>query len=81
MHLSLRIPQFRHVSNVNVGLFCQQAGLTLDETLLAAGSYARLLSSNAKPAEPHGLDPENTQFTTIGFNIGRSGMFSTSAPP
>jgi hypothetical protein len=26
-------PQFRDVSNVNVGLFAQQPGLTLDETL------------------------------------------------
>ena len=27
------LPQFVHVSNFNVGLFCQQAGLSLDDTL------------------------------------------------
>jgi hypothetical protein len=44
-----QLRQFRDVSNVNVGLFCEQAGLTLDETLSFAGFYARNFSSNAMP--------------------------------
>jgi hypothetical protein len=36
---------------------------------------------NTNPAEPHGLDTENTDFTTIRFNIGRSGMFDNPATP
>ncbi len=76
-----QLPQFRNVSNVNVGLFCQQAGLTLDETLSAGGLYARALSSNARPHEPHGLDPRNIQFTTTGFKLGQSGMFDGPAVP
>lgn len=33
-------PQFRNVSNVNVGLFGQQAGLSLDDVLKQAGEFA-----------------------------------------
>jgi hypothetical protein len=52
-----QLRQFKHVSNVNVGQFAQQAGLTLDETLTVAGGYAGLLLGNARPDQPHGLDP------------------------
>jgi hypothetical protein len=76
-----QLRQFRDVSNVNIGLFCQQAGLTLDEILSTSGLYARLFSGNAKPSEPHGLDPRNAQFTTTGFNIGQSGVFDKRLPP
>ena len=52
----IHLPQFRNVSNFNVGLFCQQAGLTQDETLNIAGLYARIFSNNARPASPYGLE-------------------------
>jgi hypothetical protein len=68
--------QFRDVSNFNVGLFCQQAGMTLDETLSVAGKYAHILSSNARPDEPHGLDADTARFIAAGFNIGQSGAFN-----
>src|SRR2546421_5140460 len=49
-------PHFAHVSNFNVGLFAQQAGLTLDEAHRFAGEYASLLSRNADPSKPYGLN-------------------------
>lgn len=75
------LPQFRDVSNVNVGLFSQQAGLTLNETLTTAGKFASAFSSNARPDQPYGLDPKTAQFITEGFNIGQSGMFGRPATP
>jgi hypothetical protein len=68
-------PQFRSVSNVNVGLYCQQAGMTLDETLATAGQFAGLRSSNAKPNQPYGLDAKTAAWIKKGFEIGQSGAF------
>jgi hypothetical protein len=76
-----QLPQFRDVSNFNVGLFCQQAGLTLEQTQTIAGSYAHLFSGNADPNAPHGLDTRNARFTATGFNIGQSGVFGPPATP
>lgn len=73
--------QFTPVSNVNVGLFAQQAGLSLEETLAIAGLYARLFSSNAIPGEPYGLNPNQMKFITAGFKIGQSGVFGAPATP
>ena len=70
-----QLPQFRDVSNFNVGLFSQQAGLTLDETLRTAGTYGRVMSSNASPGRPYGLDPQTARFITQGYQAGASGMF------
>jgi hypothetical protein len=67
--------QFRDVSNFNVGLLCQQAGLTLDETLSISGGFAGLFSSNAMPNEPYGLDAETLLFIKAGFVVGESSMF------
>ena len=68
-------PQFRNVSNFNVGLFGQQAGLSLAETKLIAGAYARLFSSNANPKNPYGLDTDAADFIEHGYDAGRSGVF------
>jgi hypothetical protein len=70
-----QFPQFRDVSNVNVGLLAQQAGLTLDQALDIAGLYAKYFSSNAMPGQEHGLDPRTAEFIKIGFRIGESGAF------
>ena len=53
----IHYPQFADVSNFNVGLLCQQAGLTLDETLTIAGHFASMESSNADWADAYGLNP------------------------
>lgn len=75
-----QFPQFLNISNVNVGLFVQQAGLTLEETLHLAGKFAGVLSGNAKPDQPYGLDPETARYITVGFNLGQSGVFDRPAP-
>ncbi len=71
----IQLPQYRDVSNFNVGLFCQQAGLSLDETLTAAGNFARILSLNAKPDRPYRLDPRTAEFIKVGYDAGRSHVF------
>lgn len=76
-----QLRQFRDVSNVNVGLFCQQAGLTLNETLSISGSFAKLFSGNAKPDQPNDLDAITAQFIVAGFELGRSGAFGPPAAP
>ena len=76
-----QLRQFKHVSNVNVGRFAQQAGLTLDEALSIAGGYAGLLSSNARPDQPHALDPTAARLITEGFGIGQSGVFGQPPAP
>ena len=73
--------QFTPVSNVNVGLFAQQAGLSLEETMAIAGLYARRYSNNARPGEPYGLNPNQLKYITAGFKIGQSGVFGASAAP
>ena len=62
-----QLPQFRDVSNFNVGLFAQQAGMTLDQTLQAAGDFAKHFSSNYSPGQPYGLAPQTADFIKNGF--------------
>ncbi len=74
-----QLRHFRNISNVNVGLFGQQAGLTLDEVLTIAGDFAGVFSRNAKPDEPYGLDPKTRGFTEVGYRLGESGLFGSAA--
>lgn len=74
-----QLPQFRPIANVNVGLLGQQAGLTLDETLDIAGTYAQLRSSNADPKAPYGVDPRTLHYIKRGYEIGQTGMFDQPA--
>jgi hypothetical protein len=76
-----QLPQFQKVSNLNVGLFAQQAGLTLEQTLNIAGQFAFWSSRNAKPGEPYGLDPTQLEFITHGYKLGQSGMFDPLDAP
>jgi hypothetical protein len=76
-----QLPHFRDVANINVGLFAQQAGLTLDETLKLAGTFAWLRSSNYYPANPHGLDLRTARYITDGYTIGQTGVFGPGATP
>jgi hypothetical protein len=69
--------QFRSVSNFNVGLFCQQAGLSLEKTLTLAGEWASQASSNADADDPHGLNAKTVEFIIRGYGAGRSGAFDT----
>lgn len=76
-----QLRQFHPIANINVGLFSQQAGMTLEETLRAAGRYAELFSSNYHPNEPYGLDPRTAHYIEEGFRIGETGMFDRPGLP
>jgi len=69
--------QFRSVSNFNVGLFCQQAGLTLEDTLVLAGSYSTLFGAPDRKA-PYNLKQETAKFIKEGYLAGQSGAFDSS---
>lgn len=73
--------QFRDVANFNVGLYMQQAGFTLDETLSIAGTFASLRSDNKKPDQPYGLDAQTAEFIKIGYEAGAKGMFGPAVKP
>jgi hypothetical protein len=70
-----QLPQFRNVANVNVGLFCQQAGLPLEAALGIAGTYAALFSSNSDSSQPYFLDKRTAEFIKVGYELGKSGKF------
>ena len=70
------VADYRNVSNFNVGLLCQQSGLSLDETLRIAGGYASAFSNNAKPGMPYSLDPKTAEYTRIGYEVGASGVYN-----
>jgi hypothetical protein len=74
-------PQFRDISNVNVGLFAQQAGLSKEEILSIAGAFARARSSNADPSQPYSLNTRTREFIEQGYEIGASGAFNQSRMP
>jgi len=71
-------PWFRSISNINVGLFGQQAGLSLDELLGFAGIFAWFRSGNADSSQPYHLDPQTRQFIERGYQIGASGKLNSS---
>ena len=70
-----QLPQFRDVSNFNVGLLTQAAGLTEDEALSYAGDLAYFESSNYSPNQPYGLSLRTAAFICLGFSYGQSGAF------
>jgi hypothetical protein len=71
-----QLRQFRDVSNFNVGLFSHQAGLPLVVTLELAGRYAGENSSNYRPDQPYGLDPQTRELIERGYEAGKSGVFN-----
>jgi hypothetical protein len=76
-----QLRQFRNVSNFNVGLLCQQVGLTLNETLSFAGLYAARFSSNADATRPYGLNTDAYNYIVVGYKVGQSGVYGQAAPP
>lgn len=75
-----QLRQFLPIANINVGVWSQQAGLTLDQTLTLAGRFAREYSSNANSDSRYGLDPRTEHFIREGYKIGQSGMFDRKGP-
>ena len=72
--------QFLPIANINVGLYSQQSGLTLDQTLRRAGEFARYFSSNYQRDQPYGLDPRTAHFIKKGYEIGERGLFTPNGP-
>jgi hypothetical protein len=71
-----QLPEFRDVSNFNVGLYMQQTEqFSEKETLSLAGTFARYFSSNYMSDQPYGLDPRTASFIRTGYRIGASGLF------
>ena len=71
-----QLRQFRSIANINVGLFCQQLGLSLDQTLWLAGYYAVKNSSNRNLLRPPYLLDSNTQkYIETGHEIGAKKLF------
>jgi hypothetical protein len=71
-----QIRQFRSISNINVGLFCQQLGLPLSETLALAGYFAVKNSSNRDLTRPpYFLDADTEKYIRTGYDIGRRRLF------
>jgi hypothetical protein len=68
-------PQFRDVSNFNVGLVGQQAGMSLPQLLTVAGGFAQGFSSNYSPSQPYGLAPQTYAWIVTGWTVGNLGYF------
>lgn len=76
----MQLPQFRDVSNFNVGLYMQQTGqFSQDDTLSLTGTFARYFSSNYMPDRPYGLDPRTADLIRAGYRTAASGAFGKSA--
>jgi hypothetical protein len=74
-----QLPDFRDVSGFNAGLFCQQAGFSLNETLLMSGVYAFGHSSNSDHSGPYRLDSRTAGFIIEGYKAGARGIFGQPA--
>lgn len=75
-----QLPQFRDVSNFNVGVYMQQTGQFLEEdTLSIAGTFAKYFSSNYMPDKPYGLDPRTAALIGVGYRTAASGAFGNAA--
>jgi hypothetical protein len=73
----VQLPQFRDVSNFNVGIYMQQTGIfSEDRTLSIAGMFARQFSGNYMPEQPYGLDPRTAFFIRAGYREAASGTFN-----
>jgi hypothetical protein len=71
-----QLRQFRSIANINVGLFCQQLGLSLRETLGLAGLYAVKNSSNRNLLNlPYVLDADTEKYIRVGYEIGEKKLF------
>ncbi len=71
-----QLRQFRSIANINVGLFCQQLGLSLDQTLWLAGYYAVKNSSNRNFLRPrYFLDSDTEKYIRTGYEIGAEKLF------
>jgi hypothetical protein len=72
--------QWINVSNFNVGLFCQQAGLSLDQTTTIAGTFSTAtFASNRNKEQPYSPNSDQYKYVLMGYRAGKSGMFGEPA--
>jgi hypothetical protein len=71
--------QFRPISNINVGLWGQQAGLTLDETLKLADWWSTFIG-RTNPKSAYNLYSKTELYIREGYRIGQQGLFRKPAP-
>ena len=67
--------RYVNVSNVNVGLWLQQAGYTLEEALRLAGDYSKRFSGQTTRRTDYGLTEEQQKYTILGWRLGESGAY------
>jgi hypothetical protein len=68
-------PQYIRVSNFNIGVFAQQAGVPEKVILAIAGAYARVLSNNATADQLYGLT-QNREMIHLGYSLSALGAFT-----
>jgi hypothetical protein len=76
----LQYPHFRNVSNLNVGLFAHQAGMSLEQALAISGLYSRVFG-RTDPSQPNSLNARTAEFIRKGFEAGASGIFDPPGLP
>jgi hypothetical protein len=72
----VQLPKFRNISNVNVGLFCQQVGLPRETALVISGIFAAAFSSNRDLGASYFLDKDTKKYIDIGYDLGERGTFN-----
>jgi hypothetical protein len=73
--------EYRDVSNFNIGVLGQRAGIPEPAMLYLAGGFALFFSSNAMPDKPYFQDPRNVYFIQSGYAAARSGAFDQESLP
>jgi hypothetical protein len=71
------VSAFRDVSNYNIGLYAQQAGIPLNDVLRLAQGYASVLSKNYDSSNPSGGNPRNAGMIRLGYAAGASGVYGS----
>ena len=71
--------EFVNVSNVNVGLWLQQAGYSLHDTLKLAGTYAAHFSGQTARRTQYGLTTDQEDYITTGWKLGASVAYGPPA--
>jgi len=74
---STYLKDYEHVSNFNVGLYSQQAGLSLSDTLSIAGAYGKYFLNNPQSRDSYGLTNDQRTFMELGYRAGQSGGFGS----
>lgn len=70
-----QLTQYRDVSNVNVGLWLQQAGYSLEDALAFAGEYSKRFSGQTEKRTRYGVTELQQYYAIVGWRMGESGAY------